>query len=392
LASITINFAFFKAVDKDKRWFPVSIIFNIASLAVFKYTGYCISVFNNLLGSNIQSDIAPALPAGISFFAFTQIACQYENYKSTISDKSFMKYSSFVSYFPHLIAGPIISYSKTIPQFSNAFNRDKFVEGMEQLIIGCGKKVIIADFIAMLIDPMFGNIHIFGISTIDAWSCVLGYTAQLYFDFSGYCDMAIGISKMINVDLPINFNLPYRSVSITDFWRRWHITLSTFLRDHVYIPLGGGGRKYLNLIVTMFISGLWHGAGHTYALWGLYHGVGVAVNHAFRNTKINLPIILSSSITILFVVVGWAIFRAKTLSDALIIIKAMFAGGNYNHCIEQFTVQIRLLLMSVFVLMMALHHFPIKIAGRVRQVALGFILVFIFVLKCNVSPFLYFQF
>ncbi|MDR1031720.1 MAG: hypothetical protein LBL30_01180, partial [Holosporales bacterium] len=337
IVSIIANFLFFKAVDKDKRWFLVSVAFNVILLASFKcLAGYAA---HNATVVGIQG----SLPIGISFFTFTQIACQYENYKQTVPGKSFEKYAAFVSFFPHLIAGPIISYSKTVPQFLNTFDRDKFVEGMDQLIIGLGKKVIIADFIGTLVDPMFKNINCMDISTIDAWSCVLGYTVQLYCDFSGYCDMALGMSKMINVDLPVNFNLPYKSTSIVDFWRRWHITLSVFLRDHIYIPLGGGARRYLNVIITMFISGLWHGTGFTYAVWGLYHGIGAAVNHAFRKTNVNLPTLLSTAFTILFVVIGWAIFRADTLSDSLTIIKAMFLGGNYTHCIESFTLQIRLL-------------------------------------------------
>jgi D-alanyl-lipoteichoic acid acyltransferase DltB (MBOAT superfamily) len=386
IISIIANFLLFKAVDKDKRWFFVSVVFNVVLLATFKcWAGY--AAHNSTVVA-----IQGGLPIGISFFTFTQIACQYENYKSTIQDKSFEKYAAFVSFFPHLIAGPIISYSKTVPQFLNAYDKDKFIEGMEQLIIGLGKKIIIADFISTLIDPMFKNINCLGISTIDAWSCVLGYTVQLYCDFSGYCDMALGMSKMINVDLPINFNLPYRSTSIVDFWRRWHITLSVFLRDHVYIPLGGKARRYLNTIITMFISGLWHGTGFTYALWGLYHGIGVAANHVFRKTNVNLPTFLSAAITILFVIIGWAIFKTETLSDSLTIIKAMFLGGNYTHCIESFTFQIRLLLISLFVLMVAFQHFPVRLTGRFRQVAIGFVLVFVFVFKCNVAPFLYFQF
>ncbi len=293
---------------------------------------------------NDSSSYVWFLPLGISFFTFTQIAYLVDISRGQVEEYSFSKYLLFISYFPHLLAGPILHHQQMMPQFQLKkifrFNASNFVKGLTIFSIGLAKKVVIADALAMYANPVFDAVNN-GLSPgfIDSWTGVLAYTLQLYFDFSGYCDMAVGLSLMFNIKLPINFNSPYKASSIIEFWRNWNITLSGFLRDYLYIPLGGDRlgllRRNINLILTMLLGGLWHGAGFNFLVWGLMHGFFLACNHSWREfskkylvlvklNNLSITKFIYLSLTLFCVVIGWVFFRASSLSNAISILGGMF--------------------------------------------------------------------
>lgn len=269
------------------------------------------------------------LPLGISFFTFTQIAFLVDAYKRQVSSISPLSYGLFVTVFPHLIAGPILHHGKMRPQFEDGkryfWDSSNFTKGLIIFAIGLCKKILIADFISPIVLQLFDQ-HIGPYGFMEAWIAALAYTFQLYFDFSGYSDMAIGLGWMLNFELPINFNSPYKATSIIDFWRRWHISLSSFLRDYLYIPLGGNRkgkfRRHLNLLATMTLGGLWHGAGWTFIIWGTLHGGYLVINHLFKE-KIKLPFPASWILTFLAIMVGWVFFRAPNVTQALLILNGL---------------------------------------------------------------------
>lgn len=279
LINFTIGNSFhrkiFQSFTKRKILLWVGLIFNILLLGYYKYANFFVDNINYIFKSDIH--IAKIiLPLGISFFTFTQIAYLVDEYKKEASEYNIVNYMLFVTFFPHLIAGPILHHKEIIPQFSELsrkiFNYKNLSFGISLFIIGLFKKVIIADSLSEYVNIGY-NINT-QLSMLESWIVMLSYTLQIYFDFSGYTDMALGSAKMLNIDLPKNFNSPYKAVSIQDFWRRWHITLSRFLKDYIYIPLGGNRqgekRTYFNLITTMLIGGLWHGASWMFVLWGGY--------------------------------------------------------------------------------------------------------------------------
>lgn len=311
----------------------VAISIDLAVLGYFKYANFAADNASAAFG-------LPAphwniiLPIGISFYTFTQIAFLADTYAGRVRERGFLQYALFVSFFPHLIAGPILHHAEMMPQFkektTSTIRLQNFASGLALFIVGLAKKLMIADTMAPYADQVFDTTGPVGI--YDAWSAALAYTMQIYFDFSGYCDMAIGLSRMFNINLPINFYSPYKASSIIDFWRLWHITLSRFLRDYLYISLGGNrygaARRYLNLIITMLLGGLWHGASWTYVIWGGLHGLYLLINHAFRafrgkkRTSL-LATWLSTLLTFGCVVVAWVFFRAASVERAFEIVQAM---------------------------------------------------------------------
>lgn len=308
---------------------------NLAAIIYFKYAGFLVFNFNQI--SAIELTIPNiVLPLAISFFTFQQIAWLHDNHTGRIdrNESDFTKYCLFVLFFPQLIAGPIVHHSEMMPQFSSAkqktFDSNTFTAGIVIFIIGLAKKVLLADNLAPMANHTFDLASQANqiISTAEAWMGSLSYTMQLYFDFSGYADMAIGIALLFNIRLPLNFNSPYKSLSIADFWRRWHMTLSRFLRDYVYIQLGGNrkgtARRYQALLATMLLGGLWHGAGWTFVLWGALHGIYLVLNQFWtKNCKLSITPIIAWSLTFLAVVIAWVFFRAENLSSALTIIESM---------------------------------------------------------------------
>lgn len=319
----------------------LGVIGDLGLLAYFKYANFFIDTVNVSVGTSY--DFARIiLPLGISFFTFTQIAFLVDAARGKAKEFNFIHYSLFVTYFPHLIAGPVLHHKEMMPQFGNAstyrFNVNYLTVGLTIFALGLFKKVVLADGIAPYAAPVFtaadqGEM----LGLFQSWGGVLAYTLQLYFDFSGYSDMAIGLSYMIGVRLPLNFNSPYKAVNIADFWRRWHMTLSRFLRDYLYIPLGGNKkgptRRYVNLITTMLLGGLWHGAGWTFVIWGGLHGLYLVIHQAWQGLRGRLGHDLSHTssfgrvfgiaLTFLAVVLGWVFFRATTLDAALSILRAM---------------------------------------------------------------------
>lgn len=302
LASIAFNYAVGRALVKEqssgrakvkKSVLIFGLVTDLGLLAYFKYANFFVSSTDALLGQGWQLDPI-ILPLGISFFTFTQIAFLVDAYRGEIKEANFIHYGLFVTYFPHLIAGPVLHHKEMMPQFARAttyrLHWENFALGFTLFSIGLFKKVVLADGIAPFANALYSAAsHGTVLTFLEAWAGALAYTFQLYFDFSGYTDMALGISCLFGVRLPVNFNSPYKAVNIIDFWRRWHMTLSRFLRDYLYFPLGGNRkgpvRRYMNLIATMLLGGLWHGAGWTFVLWGGLHGLYLVINHAWHGLR-----------------------------------------------------------------------------------------------------------
>ena len=316
----------------------VGITANLASLAYFKYSTFLLENIG-ALGEFDFHLVRIILPLAISFFTFQQIAYLVDSFRAECDDYDFIHYCLFVTFFPQLIAGPIVHHSEMMPQFLNRSKRcifDDFYVGVSFFVFGLAKKVLLADNIAQWSSPVFAAADQgTQLGTVEAWGGALAYSLQLYFDFSGYADMAIGSARMFGIKLPINFNSPYQSISIIEFWRRWHMTLSRFLRDYLYIPLGGNKKgtlnRHKNLIITMLLGGLWHGAGWNFVIWGGLHGVYLVINHTFQRvkpkTKVIPPLLaraLSCTLTLFCVIIAWVFFRAESLSGATSILHSMF--------------------------------------------------------------------
>ena len=345
LASIGVNFAIGMRISGGgvgaQRWLAAGITFDLGLLAYYKYAGFLVSNLDAALGLAMQPPQV-ALPIGISFYSFTQIAFLVDAYQGKVKETKPVHYGLFVTYFPHLVAGPVLHHAQMMPQFANPaiyrFNISNLVGGLVFFAIGLFKKIVLADGISPYADAVFkpadaGSVPDFA----EAWLGALAYTAQLYFDFSGYSDMAVGLSWMFNVSLPFNFNSPYKAGNISEFWRRWHISLSTFLRDYLYIALGGNRhgavRRYVNLAATMVLGGLWHGASWSFVVWGALHGSYLMVHHGFRaacGAALYARLQASRSwcglawaLTLLAVVVAWVVFRAESLAGAMRVLRAM---------------------------------------------------------------------
>ncbi len=324
-----------------KRWLALGVGANLAAIGYYKYWAF----FLENVAMLVEADWAIEqliLPLGISFFTFQQIAYLVDVYAGSAKEHNPIRYALFVTFFPQLIAGPIVHHSEMMPQFSNPGARRRIVEninvGLVIFSIGLFKKTVLADSVAQYSTPVFQASDAgLQVSFFDAWIGAFAYSFQLYFDFSGYSDMAIGGARMFGIRLPENFNSPYKATSIIDFWRRWHITLSRFLRDYLYIPLGGSRRgpyrRYMNVFVTMLLGGLWHGAGWTFVLWGALHGLCLLVNHAWRHflgasrtvVSASWPVrLLGVAATFFCVLCGWVIFRSETLSGAENLLTTMF--------------------------------------------------------------------
>ncbi|QHC96983.1 MULTISPECIES: MBOAT family O-acyltransferase [unclassified Pseudomonas] len=309
------------------------IVANLVLLGYFKYTDFLIDNVNAVFGTHyaIQHIL---LPLAISFFTFTQIVYLVDSYRGETAEYDLLNYSLFVTFFPHLIAGPIVHHRQIMPQFASRWTLVRrypnILKGLFIFAIGLFKKVVIADSFAVWATAGFDGDHSLGF--FEAWATSLAYTFQLYFDFSGYCDMAIGASLLFNIWLPINFNSPYKALSIQDFWRRWHITLSHFLRDYLYIPFGGNRsgefRTYINLFATFLLGGLWHGATWMFVIWGALHGAALVIHRLWSQLRRPMSPILGWFLTFMFVNVTWVFFRAKTMDDAMRVLSGMVDVGS----------------------------------------------------------------
>ena len=308
----------------------IGVFINLITLGYFKYTDFFISNVNSIFGTAIPLQHI-ALPLAISFFTFQQIAYLVDCYKGLIKNYDVIAYALFVTFFPQLIAGPIVAHYEMIPQFMKTSNLVKNYKnifmGIIIFLIGLFKKIIIADTYAQMATTGFDRLQ--SLDFWGGWFTSLSYTIQIYFDFSGYCDMAIGCALMFNIKLPINFNSPYKALNIKDFWRRWHITLSRFLRDYLYIPLGGNRkgelRAFSNVFLVFLLGGLWHGSAWTFVIWGALHGLANVIYRLWEKTHIKLNKFIAWFITFNFINLTWVFFRAQSFSDAHKVIKAMFS-------------------------------------------------------------------
>lgn len=298
------------------------VTFNLAALIYFKYMDFFISNINNLFNKNYKL-LGILLPLGISFFTFQQLSFIIDAYRGEVLEYNFLYYASYVTFFPQLVAGPIVTHEELIPQFLDEKKKvvdwDNLAKGIYIFVLGLSKKVLLADTFGNAV--AWGYENLYSLNSTNVIIVMLSYTIQIYFDFSGYCDMAIGIGKMFNIDLPVNFNSPYKALTITEFWDRWHITLTRFLTKYVYIPLGGNRkgkvRTYINILIVFLASGFWHGASWNFVFWGGVHGVFLIITRQFKNFFERLHPALNWLITFSFVNVTWVFFRADSLPMAI---------------------------------------------------------------------------
>jgi D-alanyl-lipoteichoic acid acyltransferase DltB (MBOAT superfamily) len=301
---------------------------NIACLGYFKYANFLLEILRGAFGLDLPA-LPVVLPLGISFFTFTQIAYLVDAYLGETTEYDFLNYLLFVTFFPHLLAGPILHHAEMMPQFdrlkNKIFQKSNLTLGLALFFIGLFKKTALADTFAGYANVGFD--HPERLSLVEAWVASLSFSLQLYFDFSGYTDMALGGARILGIRMPVNFNSPYKAVNIQDFWRRWHITLSRFLRNYIYIPLGGNrsgeARTLINLFLTFLIGGIWHGAGYTFLAWGALHGAAMVVHRFWVRRHLKLPRALAWLVTFLFVNLAWVFFRAKDFSAAAAMLRAM---------------------------------------------------------------------
>ena len=335
MASIVFNWAVGLWIEKSKRpglALALGVVCDLGVLGYYKYSGFLVSILNTLARSALPVPKI-ALPIGISFFTFQAISYIADVYRGdTQASKRLSNVALYISFFPQLIAGPIVKYKDIDLQIRDrTITAPKVSAGFRRFTYGLGKKVLISNLLGLCADRVFGDLST--VNGLAAWIGALSYTFQIYYDFSGYSDMAIGLGKMFGFDIPENFNYPYLSRSISEFWRRWHISLSSWFREYVYIPLGGNrkgtGRTYLNLFVVFFLTGIWHGAGFTFLLWGLYHGFLSILERLWLGKALKKVPVLATAYCFLAVVFGWVLFRAADVGSAVSMLARMLTPWRY---------------------------------------------------------------
>ena len=417
LLSISVNYVLARLIDKYRKRKKTSrsilllaTLFNISLLVIFKYFNFLIDNVNALLNLNITiRDIA--LPIGISFYTFQILSYVIDVYRGEVKvQKNIISLGTYISLFPQLIAGPIVRYSTIEKQLTHrTVTFDKFTKGVKRFIVGLGKKVIIANNMAMIADTIFDSSSVSEYSWIIILVSLLAYTFQIYFDFSGYSDMAIGLGHMFGFDFEENFNYPYASFSITDFWRRWHISLSSWFRDYVYIPLGGNRCKkprwILNLFLVWLLTGLWHGASWNFVLWGLYYFVILLVEKLFLHKLLDkLPKFIRYIYAFVLINIGWLIFRIEDINTLLILFKNLFTlkrGDFYLDLAHNYY----LLNYVPYFIFAIIGSFPVvkwfnqKMKNELFKTCLSNILLLailglsiIFLINNSYNPFIYFRF
>ncbi len=391
-----------------KLWLAISVIANLSVLGFFKYYNFFVesaNVFLDQWGLGFPLlDII--LPVGISFVTFEVMSYTIDIYRKEIKSHSFWDFSLLVVFFPHLVAGPILKPRLFLPQLEKdiVIRRDNVVSGMQIFIFGVVKKVVIADNIAHFVDPVFADPGMYDSLTV--WCAVLGYAVQIYCDFSGYSDMAIGSARCMGLTIPRNFNMPYLSLNVTEFWRRWHISLSTWLREYLYFSLGGNRkgklRQYINLTIVMLLGGLWHGASWNFVVWGLLHGIGLAVHKAYFDFVLKKKAVASRVyrfcswlVTLVFVCFTWVFFRSPSFATSGEILAKMFSFGSpgvfwfyplWGVCLA--------LVIAAHFAGMKLSDYPQVDVRSFRGLFIIFfvLLGILFLMPVNSSPFIYFQF
>lgn len=414
IVSIVVNYIFGIQIDKHKdnnsrkKVLIVSIIFNILFLGVFKYSNFIVDNINTIFNTKILIPTIP-LPIGISFYTFQAMSYVIDVYKHDGKvQKNIFNLALYVSMFPQLVAGPIVRYQTVDDQInSREHNFDKFNSGMERFIRGMFKKVIISNSVGELSTTIYGLLpHQMSVST--AWLGAIAYTLQIYFDFSGYSDMAIGLGKMLGFDFLENFNYPYISKSVSEFWRRWHISLGSWFRDYVYIPLGGNRvsniKVYRNLSIVWLVTGIWHGASWNFIAWGIYFGIFIMLERAFIGKILKkIPKLFQHMYLLIIVVFGWVLFSQPNLTEALEYMKIMVGLGGYPLTNGYFTFYIKeyWLELSIAIILSAPTFKYIKSKINIQGIIyilkpIGLIFIFgvtiIYLVNSTFNPFIYFNF
>lgn len=414
LVSIIVNYFIALKIEKsskNKRKLMVAdVIFNLAIIGFFKYGNFIIQNINLIFHSDI-SQMQLGLPIGISFYTFQILSYVIDVYKRKVpAQKNIINLGMYITLFPQLIAGPIVRYETIADEIENRKETfDQVYSGIRRFIVGLAKKVLIANQMALIADTIYGG-DISSTGTVSLWIAAFAYTLQIYFDFSGYSDMAIGLGKVFGFHFLENFNYPYIAKSITDFWRRWHISLSTWFRDYVYIPLGGnrvGKLKWLrNILIVWILTGLWHGASWNFILWGLYYGILLILEKVFLGKVIEkLPKILQHIYTLFFVIIGWVIFRIEDFSQIGIIIQKMFvwqSSGVLDNIILNFDIfsSLPYAIIGIIACMPIVPKIKEKMrnSGILYSTATNvivysmFIISICFLLSATYNPFIYFRF
>lgn len=422
LLSAGINFVAGRLIEKGQRkaglW--LSLVGSLSLLFYYKYSNFAVDSargFAEAFSLPIADSMhiaAIALPIGISFYTFQGISYTLDIYWGRIrANKSFINYGTYVAMFPHQIAGPIVRYADIAPELAERHvTVEKFGIGAERFIIGLAKKVLLANTFASLADQIF-NARLTDINTPTAWLGIVAYALQIYFDFSGYSDMAIGLGKMVGFDFKENFNYPYIARSVQDFWRRWHISLSSWFRDYVYIPLGGNRgsefKTYRNLLIVFFVTGLWHGASLNFIVWGLFHGVFLLIERAGLGKRLDrAPAFVGHVYTLLVVLVGWVFFRATDLSSAMAYLGKMAGMGAESASVAYppsffLSTEVIISLGLAFVLATPIYHWFQRFWQKLpapgpREMAYSAVLFGLFVMAVmylaadTYNPFIYFRF
>jgi alginate O-acetyltransferase complex protein AlgI len=341
---------------KIRALLGVGIAANLLSLAVFKYLGFLIATFGAITGFTV-SRIDLTLPIGISFFSFQLISYLMDRLRGNAPRYPFRPFALFVLLFPHLIAGPIVRHNELIPQFGLSPLRDGVWQrigiGLVIFTTGFAKKVLLADELARKVDPLFAQISAHGLNFAEAWSATLGFSLQLFLDFSAYSEMAIGVALLYGLTLPENFKRPYVSVDLREFWQRWHISLSRFIRDYLYIPMGGSRHGPLRYVLatmgSMAICGLWHGAGWMYVLWGLWHGMGLVLCRGWKSLERPMPRGLARLVTLVFVGAGWIIFRSADPASASSLVMSLFGANGLTGTVDKPLLYVAAALASILI-------------------------------------------
>ena len=408
LTSIVVNYFIALALEKPannkKLYLTIGVVFNVALLFYFKYTNFFIDNIN-AFSTNKLEHLHILLPIGISFYTFQQISYIVDKYYEPGNHDNFLDYSLFVSFFPHITSGPIERRKLFMPQLKDSskgiFDAENFSRGLYIFLMGLCKKLIVADSFAVIANGGYAQAK--HLSFMDSWITTISYSIQLYFDFSGYSEMALGVALMFNFGIIVNFNSPYKATDLQDFWRRWHISLSSFLRDYIYIPLGGNRsgefRTLLNLFLTFLIGGIWHGASWTFVIWGAMHGIGVVVHRMWKKAGKELPAVPAYIVTMLYVNLAWVFFRATNFADAISLVRTMFGFNGIS--IQRSTVVTDMYLLPMLALGVLLLFFPNppQFAARFKTdykhmafICVLFLIGLIFLNSITANDFLYFDF
>lgn len=415
LGSIVMNYAFGLLVANPQRrgrkaWLILSVVCNLALLGVFKYTNFAVDNLELVLHRTLSVP-AIALPMGISFYTFQAMSYVIDVYRQDAApQRRIDRVALYIAAFPQLVAGPIVRYTTVMDQIEHrAHTVDKFASGISRFLVGLSKKVLLANALGAVADELF-KLPAAHLSTASAWIGAICYTLQIYFDFGGYSDMAIGLGRMFGFEFLENFNYPYICQSVKDFWRRWHMSLSTWFRDYVYIPLGGnrcGARRQVcNLLIVWLLTGMWHGAAWTFIFWGLYYGLLLLLERRFRSVLDKLPRVLRHGYAMLAVIIGWVFFRADSLHSATSFLRAMF-GFSHAGAVDATArlllhdnmLVIALAVLASTPLMTSLYQrmrarcggaieLPVKVIGGLGALAL----CVLYLANSTYNPFIYFRF